>query len=89
MGILQALKTKPPPRYTEKDVQLALDDYNDGTFTLSQSATAYGVPYGTLYGRLKRGRSTRQVAHEEQQLMTPAEEKKVVRWIEVLPTHIT
>lgn len=83
MGSGRGSKPKPPPLYTEKDVQLALDDYNDGVFTLAQSATAYGVPYGTLYGRVKRGRTTRQEAHEDQQLLTPAEEKKIVRWIEV------
>lgn len=84
MGRQKQPKQQNPPEYTEKDVQLALDDYNDGVFTLSQSATAYGVPYGTLYGRVKRGRTTRQEAHENQQLLCPAEEKKVVRWIEVV-----
>lgn len=83
MGRIDPSKSKPPRSYSEKDLQCAIKDVLDGTFTIQESHVAYGVPYGTLYGRIKRGRTTRQEGHENQQLLTPAEEKTIVRWIEV------
>ena len=83
MGRGKQAKRDIPPRYTETDVQNALDDYNAGTYTLAQSAAAYGVPYGTLYGRVKRGQNAKPAVNEDMQLLKSLEERKIVQWIEV------
>ena len=48
--------------------------------TLRAASTAFSIPYATLHGLLK-GARPHFVAHQEQQILTPLDEKAVVRWI--------
>jgi len=47
------------------------------------AASTYGLPYGTLWDQL-RGAQSRSAAHEKEQLLTPEEEKSIVRFCETL-----
>lgn len=69
---------------TEQDMQRAVLGHQQKRFrTVQQAADAYGVPHGTVYERLKRGRQQRKEAHESQLVLTAAEEKIVVQEIQV------
>lgn len=51
--------------------------------SIRTAAEAHGVPFSTLKDRLK-GTKTRVQAHIKQQLLSPTEEKSVIRWIKDL-----
>jgi len=57
-----------------------------GTMSLRDAETAFMVPYSTLRHRLKGGQP-HFLAHTEQQLLTPTDEKAVVRWITILENY--
>ncbi|RPA71578.1 hypothetical protein BJ508DRAFT_189802, partial [Ascobolus immersus RN42] len=50
------------------------------TLSINKVAALYGVPARTLSGRLN-GRQDRHTAHEDQQLLTAAQETILVEWI--------
>jgi hypothetical protein len=51
--------------------------------TIKGAAETYGVPFTTLHARL-RGRKCRALAHQDQQKLTPQEEKAIVDWCSFL-----
>lgn len=51
---------------------------------LSKCAAAMGVPYQSLYSRVKEKRKPAGEAHEGQMLFSLAEEKSMVKWMEAL-----
>ena len=70
--------------HSEADIARAIKAYENKDFpNMKEAAAAYGVPYGTLYGRVKRGRQNRRDGHETQRVLTAPEEKVVVKEIEV------
>lgn len=76
------------PRQSECDreasIKQARDDYIHGREpSIRSAALTYGVPYGTLRGRLQ-GAQTRQEARIEQQVLTPQDEKAIVRFCKAL-----
>jgi len=65
----------------EKAIKKACDGVQQGRFaSIRKAAEAYGVHYSTVRRRLK-GAKLRKFAHTHQELLTPAEEKSIVRWI--------
>ena len=65
----------------EEALQQAIKAMKEGRFSSQRrAAEAYGVHYSTLRRRLK-GSTSRQKAHIKQQLLSPADEKAIVRWI--------
>ena len=59
----------------------ALKDYKAGRFkSYRATAQAWNVPKTTLIERAK-GRKSRNQAHEDEQILTAAEEKELARWI--------
>ncbi len=63
----------------------ALKDYKAGHFkSYRATARAWNVPKTTLIERAK-GRKPRNQAHEDEQILTAAEEKELAQWI----THLT
>lgn len=65
----------------EEALKQAAKGLNEGRFkSLRRAAEAYGVHYSTLHRRMK-GSTSRRKAHIKQQLLSPADEKAIVRWI--------
>jgi len=65
----------------EQAIQDALDAYDRREYpSIRATADAYHVSNATLARRIKGGRS-RQQAREEQQLLSPDQERLLVRWI--------
>jgi len=65
----------------EKAIKNACDGVQQGRFaSIRKAAEAYEVHYSTVRRRL-RGAKARKLAHVHQQLLTPAEERAIVRWI--------
>ena len=65
----------------EKALKKACEGVQQGRFTsIRKAADAYGVHYSTVQRRLK-GAQPRRLAHTKQQLLTPIEERAIVRWI--------
>jgi hypothetical protein len=65
----------------EERFQKALKALKDGVFTsIGEAATAFNLPKSSL-GHRRNGRQTRQKAHEGDQILSPAAEKAVVKWI--------
>jgi hypothetical protein len=67
------------PKFTlEQRYEAALKGLDTGVFSsLQKAAEAYGLPKSSL-GHRKNGRQMRGIAHQEQQLFTPAAEKAIV-----------
>lgn len=81
MGLLN---TRKKVLEREKDIQAAMRDIRSGAEgTIRSAALAYGIPYSTLRGRMT-GAQTRAEAHIGAQVLTPMEEKAVVRFCERL-----
>ena len=55
-------------------------------FSLNEAATAFDIPKSTL-GHRMNGRQSQQKAHESDQILSPAAEKAIVRWISKLEQH--
>jgi len=71
--------------YSESDLQTAILAYKVGEYTsIRACASAFSLPRRTLQHRIS-GRNSRSHAHEPMQILSPAEEKTLVRWI----THLT
>ena len=67
----------------EKDarVKAAVDAYLAKKYkSITKAAQAFNAPLSTVKHRVK-GRQTRVQSHQHQQLLTPAEEDELVRWI--------
>lgn len=78
----------------EDSIEKALSEYHSGKFSsLQAAAKAYNLPIATLSYR-NAGRSTRQIAHQKDQRLTPGEEDFLAEWIieqdsqGLPPTHI-
>jgi len=66
---------------TENEIHEAKHAYCTGLgSSICSAASTYGIPYGTLRDRL-RGAQPRGAAHEKEQLLTPEEEKSIVRFV--------
>ena len=66
----------------EGSISLAIKAYQSGAYlSIRQAAESQGLPYSTLYGRLK-GRQSRKKAHEIDQILGDIEEKQIVKQIE-------
>ena len=64
-------------------LEKAVKAYQLGQYTsIRKCADVFAVPYTTLWGRVAGGRITSTEAHREQQLLSPAEERTIVQWIE-------
>jgi helix-turn-helix, Psq domain len=60
----------------------ALKDYKAGRFkSYRAAARAWNVPKTTLNIERAKGRKPRNQAHEDEQILTAAEEKELARWI--------
>lgn len=65
----------------EDSIQAALNDYHSGKFaSLRATAKAYNIPLSTLFNR-NTGKTSRQLAHQKEQRLTPKEEEFLVQWI--------
>jgi hypothetical protein len=65
----------------ESMLQSALADLESGKYTsIRQAAKAYNIPRSTLANR-QHGKPPRNVAHEQQQRLTPAQEEFLTEWI--------
>jgi transposase len=65
----------------ELAIQSAICDLNAGVFTSQRKAAkAYGVPRSTLQERIN-GRQPNAIAHQQQQRLTPEQERFLVDWI--------
>ena len=51
--------------------------------SIRAAAEAHGIPFSTLYDRI-RGVTTHRKSHTKQQLLSPTDEKAVIRWIKDL-----
>ena len=67
----------------EDTIRKALDAIRAATMSMWDAATAFMIPYSTLRNRL-HGTQPHFLAHSEQQLLTPTDEKAVVQWITIL-----
>ena len=69
----------------EKRIVLAIQAFRKGNYpSITAIAQAFDLPKTTLSYRLNGKRVSRRAAHIEQQLLTPVEEKAIVRWIKKL-----
>jgi len=67
--------------YREADIQKAICALKNNEFrSIRKAAIAFNVPNTTLQGRMS-GRTSRTTAHELEQILSPAEEKTLARWI--------
>ena len=77
----RAVKTEKQPTQLDK----ALKAWEAKQFSsLQKCAEALGVPYSTLRGRVLGGRKSYSDAHKGRQLLSVAEEKSIVKWIQGL-----
>lgn len=67
-------------QYSEFELQRALADARDGR-PISRAAQQWGIPYHTLYYRLKRGRQSRNAAFADMQRLTQSQEDNLVAYI--------
>ena len=51
--------------------------------SIRAAAEAHGIPFSTLQDRLK-GATTKRKSHLKQQLLSPTDEKAIIRWIKDL-----
>ena len=75
-------RAKNPPA-AEKDAHLqeAVAAVAKKEHTCYSAAATFNVPYRTLYNRVKLGTKPRNLAHEDEQILTAMEEKELVRWV--------
>lgn len=71
--------------YTEKDLQDAIAQYHSGRSSIQKTAQEFGIPPSTLQGRV-RGHQPRSTAAERLQLITPAEEARLAKWLSIQAT---
>jgi len=70
---------------SETSICSAITAYQTGEYTsIRKCATAFGVAFTTLQNRLS-GRPSRRTGHQHRQILSPTEERTLVRWI----THVT
>jgi len=80
MGRVRARQAKEEAK--EGSIAMANQAYEVGTYyTMQQAAESQGLAYSTLHGRLN-GRKSRRKAHELDQTLGEAEEKKIVEQID-------
>jgi hypothetical protein len=74
-------RTSQPDIDREQRFQRALKALNDGVFiSIGEAATTFNLPKSSL-GHRRNGRQTRQKSREGDQILSPAAEKAVVKWI--------
>jgi phage portal protein BeeE len=67
--------------YSEAEIQKAISAIKNNEYRLiRKAALAFNVPNATLQGRMS-GRKSRTIAHEAEQIISPAKEKTLARWI--------
>ena len=77
-------KFKGVSQQRERDIKSAIHDFHSGKEPSIRSvALTYHLPFSTLRDRLQ-GAQLRSKAHIEQQVLTPEEEKAIVRFAEKL-----
>ncbi|RPB19068.1 hypothetical protein L211DRAFT_871484, partial [Terfezia boudieri ATCC MYA-4762] len=64
----------------EGTIKKALDTIQAGIMSLRDAESAFEIPYSTLRGRLL-GAKPHSIAHSKQQILTPTDEKAVVRLV--------
>jgi hypothetical protein len=77
------MSTEPSlkPAYSEADIQKAISALKNNEFrSIRKAAVAFNVLNTTFQGRMS-GRTSRSIAHESEQILSPAEEKTFARWI--------
>ena len=80
MGVLRPRSSKISQKETQ--LQKAIAAHHRKQYkSLRKCADAFSVPYSTLRDRINGGRVARDVAHTEQMLLSPQQEKSVVKWI--------
>lgn len=80
MGVLRPRSSKISQKETQ--LQKAIAAHHRKQYkSLRKCADAFSVPYSTLRDRINGGRVARDVAHNEQMLLLPQQEKSVVKWI--------
>lgn len=80
MGVVKSRKSKATGK--ESQLQKAIIAYQRQQYTsIRKCADAFGVPYSTLRDRLNGGRVSKMLAHAEQQLLLPQQERGIVNWI--------
>jgi len=74
-----------PQDLREKQITNAVVAFRKGNYpSITATAIAFDIPKSTLAYQLSGQRVSRQKAHVDQQLLTEAEERAVVRWIKRL-----
>ena len=74
-----------PQDLREKQITNAIRAFRNGNYpSISATAVAFDLPKSTLAYRMSGQRVSRQKAHVDQQLLTEAEERALVRWIKRL-----
>ena len=73
------------PKTAENEVRLqeALRAVHSGQYTCYTASQTFNVPRQTLYDSMK-GKLPRAISQEQQQVLSHAEEKELVRWITCL-----
>jgi hypothetical protein len=78
------VKCREPAGYRENDIWEAKHAYLSGEVaSIHAAAATYGIPFGTLRDCLS-GAQPRSIVHENKQLLTPEEEKSIVRFSKAL-----
>ncbi|THU84576.1 hypothetical protein K435DRAFT_687213, partial [Dendrothele bispora CBS 962.96] len=70
---------------TEARMEEAMEAMESGRYkNISQAARAFNVPYPTFRRRVQGTALPKKLAHINQQLLTPAEERTLVDWMRYL-----
>jgi hypothetical protein len=79
--VTMSIESSSKPVYSEANIQKAICALKNNEFrSIRKAAIAFNVPNTTLQGRMS-GRTSRTTAHELEQVLSPAEEKTLARWI--------
>ncbi|CAG8674785.1 10374_t:CDS:1 [Acaulospora colombiana] len=73
-------KERKPRVWTEEDIQAAMKNVRNGTQELWEASKAFSIPKNTLRDRLN-GSKPRQEVDQENQLLSPQEERALVQYI--------
>ena len=65
----------------EAQMQIAITAVKNTEYTAHTAAIIFGVSHHTFYARIKENTKPRNLAHEDNQNLTHAEEKELVQWI--------
>jgi hypothetical protein len=75
---------REPAADRENDIRKAKHAYLSGEVaSIGAAASTYSIPFGTLRDRF-RGAQPRSIIHDNKQLLTPEDEKSIIRFCEPL-----